>query len=144
VADRSWGVDSTPGFHIRSSEDGATSRARHRAERAREREAALAERLANRSAERAAAAEAREADRVERRDAADRRAMIDPHAAPARPRGSGRKDVVREQRDTRGYTTIVDDERIRVLFKRGASVAGLAAAFGIDAEAVAAILANDA
>jgi len=56
----------------------------------------------------------------------------DPHAAAAqRHRSSGRKDVVREQRDTRKYATVVDIGRIRELAKRGASIAGLARAFDI-------------
>ena len=46
-----------------------------------------------------------------------------------------------EQRDTRGYTTLVDADRIRVLAKRGASVTGLAGAFGISEEEVEAVLA---
>jgi hypothetical protein len=43
-------------------------------------------------------------------------------------------------RDTRSYKTIVDTARIRTLADRGASVAGLAGAFGITIEEVEAAL----
>ena len=49
---------------------------------------------------------------------------------------------MKEQRDTRSYTTVVDKDRIRELAKRGASTSGLAGAFGITEEDVAAILAE--
>ncbi|MGJ3627347.1 hypothetical protein AB5I41_11040 [Sphingomonas sp. MMS24-JH45] len=55
-------------------------------------------------AERGAAAEERERVRRERHDERTRRASSDPHDPAARqPRASGRKDIVREQRDTTGY-----------------------------------------
>ncbi len=46
-----------------------------------------------------------------------------------------------EERDTRGYRTVVDEDRIRTLAKRGASVAGLAGAFGLSVAEVEAVLA---
>ncbi len=49
---------------------------------------------------------------------------------------------MKEQRDTRAYTTVVDEGRIRELAKRGASVSGLAGAFGITEPDVAIILAE--
>ena len=61
-------------------------------------------------------------------------------AAPSRPRRSGRKDVVREQRDTRAYRTVIDVDRMRALAARGASVTGLAGAFGISVEEVERLL----
>ncbi|AXJ95303.1 MULTISPECIES: hypothetical protein [unclassified Sphingomonas] len=147
MADKSWGGgDAAPGFRVRSNRapaDRAAERARLRDERSASRDAALAGRLAARAAERAAGAQARETARGDRHAAAEQLAAVDPHAAAARrSRGSGRKDIVREQRDTRGYTTLVDEGRIRELARRGASIGGLAAAFGLDVAAVAAILAD--
>ena len=48
---------------------------------------------------------------------------------------------MREQRDTRGYATVVDAERIRTLAKRGASVTGLAGAFRVPVETIEAVCA---
>ena len=113
MVDKSWGTPSpSPDFRVRSNLS-----------------------LEQRAAERAAAREARRAEE-------QKLAEGDPHAAAAqRRRGSGRKDVVREQRDTRGYTTVVDVARMRELAKRGASVTGLAGAFGVSVEEVEAALA---
>ncbi len=47
---------------------------------------------------------------------------------------------MREQRDTRSYTTVVDTVRIRELAHRGASLSGLASAFGLTPEDVQLIL----
>jgi hypothetical protein len=44
--------------------------------------------------------------------------------------------------DTSGYQTVKDAERIRELAKRGASIAGLAQAFGMAVEEVVAALAD--
>jgi len=49
-------------------------------------------------------------------------------------------EETKKERDTRNYTTIVDPKRIRTLADRGASVAGLAGAFGITIEEVEAAL----
>jgi hypothetical protein len=101
----------------------------------------MAARQEERAARRTAEATARETEREQRRIEEERRAAADPHAAAAdRHRGSGRKDVVREQRDTRGYATIVDADRIRTLAKRGASLTGLAGAFGVPVETIEAVL----
>lgn len=158
MADKSWGAPTPPaapgGFRVRTNDtlaDRAAARAHARADRDRAREAAIAQRLESRAVDRAADIAARERARVDRREAEVRAAAAaadtigatpaDPHAAAAsRRRGSGRKDVVREQRDTRSYTTIVDHGRIRELASRGASVGGLAGAFDLSAEAVRRIL----
>jgi|GEM_PF-1756038 len=155
MADKSWGAPTSPaapgGFRVRTNDtlaDRAAARASARADRDRAREAAIAQRLESRAVDRAADIAARERARVDRRDAEVRAAAAasgatpaDPHAAAAsRRRGSGRKDVVREQRDTRSYTTIVDHGRIRELASRGASVSGLAGAFDLSEAAVRRIL----
>ncbi|MDF2493884.1 hypothetical protein [Sphingomonas sp.] len=99
-------------------------------------------RLEARAAERAAAAQAREALRQERRRADAELTAADPHrAAEQRRRGSGRKDIVREQRDTSGYTMIVERQRVRALAARGASAASLAAAFNLPIEEIEGMLA---
>ncbi|RYY08836.1 MAG: hypothetical protein EON55_19600 [Alphaproteobacteria bacterium] len=86
---------------------------------------------------------AREKARVDRREQEVQSASGDPHAAAAkRHRSSGRKDVVREQRDTRSYATVVDIGRMRELARRGASIAGLAGAFGISEAEVEGALAD--
>ncbi|MBZ6380898.1 hypothetical protein [Sphingomonas sanguinis] len=149
LVDDSWGV--TPakgGLRIRTNdslEDRAAARAKAREARASERESLMASRLEARAANRERDIAAREAERAARRDAEMAAAAKDPHAAAAkRHRTSGRKDVVREQRDTRGYATLVDEGRIRELAKRGASLGGLAAAFGISEDEIQTILAADA
>ncbi len=102
---------------------------------------ATTQRLEARAASRDADVALREQARADRRAQEEQRAAADPHAAAAaRHRSSGRKDVVREQRDTRSYTTLVDAERIRELARRGASLTGLAGAFGLTAADVQAIL----
>ncbi|WP_322964350.1 hypothetical protein [Sphingomonas fuzhouensis] len=148
MVDDSWGV--TPprgGLRVRTNdslEERAAARARAREARAGEREALMAGRMEARAAFRERETAAREADRTARREAETIAAAKDPHAVAAkRHRSSGRKDVVREQRDTRGYTTLVDEGRIRELSKRGASLSGLAAAFGIPADEVERILAAE-
>lgn len=99
------------------------------------------QRLEARAASRDAETATREQARVDRRVEEERQAAADPHAAAAsRHRSSGRKDVVREQRDTRSYKTLVDADRIRELARRGASLTGLAGAFGLTAADVQAIL----
>jgi hypothetical protein len=101
------------------------------------------DRLAARARAREAAAQEREAARQARLDERARLAAEDPHAAGARqPRGSGRKDIVREQRDTTGYALIKDVARIRTLAERGASVDGLARVFGLPEDEIERILAT--
>jgi nitroimidazol reductase NimA-like FMN-containing flavoprotein (pyridoxamine 5'-phosphate oxidase superfamily) len=146
MVDNSWGV--TPprgGLRVRTNdslEERAAARAKAREARAGERSTLMAGRMEARAALRERETLAREAERAARREAEEAAAAKDPHAAAKRHRTSGRKDVVREQRDTRGYTTVVDEGRIRELSKRGASLSGLAAAFGITAEEVGRILAT--
>ncbi|WP_235199443.1 hypothetical protein [Sphingomonas sp. RIT328] len=146
VVDKSWGTPSPAGLRVRSNlglDDRAAQRAAAREARAQARAGESEQRLKDRTAAREQDARAREAAREERRVAEQQLAEGDPHAAAAqRRRGSGRKDVVREQRDTRGYTTVVDVARMRELAKRGASVAGLAGAFGVSEEEVRAALAD--
>ncbi|GGB40532.1 hypothetical protein GCM10011380_32510 [Sphingomonas metalli] len=146
MVDKSWGVGGDA-FRVRSNlgaADRAEQRAEARSARTEARAGAIATRLDQRAAAREAAAQAREAARTERRDAQRAAAERDPHSAAARRiRTSGRKDVVREQRDTRHYATTVDHDRIRILARRGASHTGLAAAFGITVEAVEAVLAAE-
>ena len=146
--DKSWGAaPSTPAFRVRtnaSPEQRAAERARAREDRSRDRATAMEQRLETRAVEREADIRVREEARAARRVEEERKAEGDPHAAAAqRRRGSGRKDVVREQRDTRGYATIVDVGRMRALAKRGASVSGLAGAFGITEAEVEPALAGD-
>lgn len=144
MADKSWGASPSPPFRIRSNEsvgDRTAVRAAARETRAGDRDAAMAARQEERAARRIADTTAREAAREQRRTEEERHAAADPHGAAARRhRGSGRKDVVREQRDTRGYATVVDAERIRMLAKRGASITGLAGAFGVPVETIEAVL----
>jgi hypothetical protein len=141
--DKSWGGSSSS-LRVRSNaslEDRASERARARDERAKLRSEAMAQRSEARGATRDADIAARERARIERRESEQQASQGDPHAAAARRhRSSGRKDVVREQRDTRSYTTVVDASRIRELAKRGASISGLAGAFGISHEEVEEVL----
>ncbi len=145
--DKSWGASPTSGFRIRtnaSPEDRAAERAKARDERAKDRATFAKQQSEARAASRDADLRAREQARIERREQEQQSAAGDPHKAAAqRHRSSGRKDVVREQRDTRSYTTVVDVARMRELAKRGASVSGLASAFGITTDEVEAALAQD-
>ncbi|GAA3253608.1 hypothetical protein GCM10020258_10830 [Sphingomonas yabuuchiae] len=111
------------GLRVRTNdslEERAAARAKAREARAGERSTLMAGRMEARAALRERETLAREAERAARREAEEAAAARDPHAAAAkRHRTSGRKDVVREQRDTRGYATVVDEGRIRELSKRG-------------------------
>ena len=135
MVDKSWGVGGSTSFRVRSNatiDERAAERAKAREARAAERSEVMTQRLEARAVNRAADTSANEQARIERRKAEVAAAARDPHAAAAmRHRSSGRNDVVREQRDTRSYATVVDIGRIRELARRGASVAGLAGAFGI-------------
>ena len=146
LVDKSWGVTPSSGFRIRtnaSPDQRAAERASAREMRAQERVAATAARTQARAVDREVETRAREQAREARREDEMKRADADPHAAAARRhRSSGRKDVVREQRDTRGYTTVVDVTRMRALASRGATVTGLAGAFGISVEEVERALAS--
>ena len=140
MVDKSWGVGGSTGFRVRSNatiDARAAERAKAREARAAERSEVMTQRLEARAVNRAADTSANEQARIERRKAEVAAAARDPHAAAAmRHRSSGRNDVVREQRDTRSYATVVDIGRIRELARRGASVAGLAGAFGISEQEV--------
>ena len=131
----------------------AEERAREREQRAQDRLAATDQRAEARAAQRDALSQdrerAREARRVE--EAQRIRARLDAPPANdeealkiAKRRRSGARarsgEETKTERDTRGYTTIVDPARIRTLAARGASLAALAAAFGITPDAVEAAL----
>lgn len=125
MADKSWGlpVTTVPARRATGGTEG------------------LLTRIDARAAAREAAAQEREQARESRRSELAALAVKDPHAAAAsRPRGSGRKDVVREQRDTTGYAIVVDEDRIRLLARRGASTAALAATFGLTADEIERVL----
>lgn len=97
----------------------------------------MAQRQEERIARREADLQANEEARARRREQEEQLAATDPHTAAAqRRRGSGRRDVVREQRDTTGYAMVVDGERIRTLAARGASVASLSAVLGMSEDEV--------
>ncbi|KQM63513.1 hypothetical protein ASE75_13430 [Sphingomonas sp. Leaf17] len=131
-------------------------RAAEREQRAIVRQAEAAARIEARAAEREQATQQREQARLARRSEEMTRAGtrqssrtdLDP-SAEDRPkrRQSGalrRTGTVREERDTRGYQTTVDVDRLVMLAQRGTSVAGLAGAFGITVEEVTALLATAA
>jgi hypothetical protein len=143
VVDSSWGVSADP--TVGTSRDAATradERVRSSEARAAARAAAMAARLESRAAAREAQAQEREGVRRSRREAAVALAERDPHRAAAeRKRGSGRRDVVRQDRDISGYATVVDAERIRTLAARGASIDGLVAVFGVTADEIERVLA---
>ena len=130
-------------------------RAAEREQRAVERQAEALARIETRAAEREQATllreQARVARRVEETARADARETVrDPErAAPAEDRPKRRQSgalrrtgAVREERDTRGYETKVDIDRLRALAQRGTSVSGLAGAFGISTDEVTALLAE--
>ncbi|WP_019517399.1 hypothetical protein [Sphingomonas sp. Mn802worker] len=128
-----------------------------------EREEQRAEARTRRAAERIAAAEARTEARISARDAQssmreqqreqrrveeEQRRAAAADARDARPKrrsstGSlARTGHATEERDTRHYATELDLDRLRLLARRGASVAALAHAFKISEEAVAEALAD--
>ncbi|WP_277980839.1 hypothetical protein [Sphingomonas phyllosphaerae] len=140
MVDSSWNLGGAAGGR-RDAATRADERAGSSEARAAERAEAMSARLESRAATRAAQAQEREAARRTRSDAAAALAERDPHRAAAeRKRGSGRRDVVRQDRDVSGYATLVDGERIRTLAARGASVAGLAAVFGLSEDEIARVL----
>jgi hypothetical protein len=132
VVDKSWGVPAPSGAP--ASNGGGGQGAAERAEAmARRQEARLARREADRHAS--------EQARTERRAAEQQQATGDSHAAPVRRRRSlERREGRREQRDTSGYATVVDHDRLRQLAARGASSASLASVFGITEAEVAGAL----
>lgn len=140
MVDKSWGGPPLSNVRVRTNdslEERAARRAQERENRARSRDAGMAERLEARARTREAEAAERERIRQERREAEAKLAQSDPHTAAAqRRRGSGRKDIVREERDTTGYTMVVDPARIRKLADRGASVDSLAAVLGLTVQEI--------
>ena len=139
MVDKSWGVSGTPSFRVRANDTGhrAIERAAAREARSVERAGLMAQRQEERIARREADLQANEEARARRREQEEQLAATDPHTAAAqRRRGSGRRDVVREQRDTTGYAMVVDGERIRTLAARGASVASLSAVLGMSEDEV--------
>lgn len=130
VVDKSWGVPT------REPGDQRTDPLASREHRSAERLKAFDDRAQVRAAERQAAAQERERARDARRQDEQARRAEGTADRPSRARRSGRTDVVRVQRDTSGYQTVKDVERMRELAKRGASVTGLAEAFGLSVEEV--------
>ena len=135
----------------------AEERARDRDQRAKERLAAAEQRSESRAVERDRQSQERERARESRRIEEDQRIQARLDAPPtndvealkiSKRRRSGALarsgDESKKDRDTRGYRTVVDTARIRTLADRGASLAGLAGAFGITVEEVEAALAETA
>ena len=131
----------------------AEERANGREQRARERLAASEQRSESRAAQRDLQSQERERARESRRIKEDGRIKARLDAPPtndvealkiSKRRRSGALarsgEETKKERDTRGYTTVVDAKRIRTLADRGASLAALAGAFGITVEAVEAAL----
>jgi hypothetical protein len=131
----------------------AEERANGREQRAKERLAASEQRSESRAAQRDLQSQERERARESRRIEEDGRIKARLDAPPtndvealkiSKRRRSGALarsgEETKKERDTRGYTTIVDPKRIRTLADRGASLAALAGAFGISVEEVEAAL----
>ena len=150
--DESWGRKPAT-LRVRAN-DREAARAADRERRAQERAVSAEARIAARAAARDAASQAREAARTARRVEEDARlatrrtamatVAAEEPAAPRRRRATGaiaRTGLPTEERDTRNYRTVVDEDRIRALARRGASVGGIAGAFGLSIEAVEAVLA---
>ncbi len=142
----------TPGTADRAAKR-AEERANGREQRARERLAAAEQRSESRIAQRDALTQERERAREARRIEESARHEARLNAPPtndvealkiSKRRRSGalarNGEETKKERDTRGYTTIVDPKRIRTLADRGASLAALAGAFGISVEEVEAAL----
>jgi len=142
----------TPGTADRAAKR-AEERANGREQRAKERLAASEQRSESRAAQRDLQFQERERARESRRIEEDQRIKARLDAPPtndvealkiSKRRRSGALARSGEEskidRDTRSYKTIVDTARIRTLADRGASVAGLAGAFGITIEEVEAAL----
>lgn len=141
MVDPSWGRAATAGVGA----DREGQRSDDRARRASERIAAAQARSEDRATAREAAMRERERAREERREAETaKRAAADagdPTFTKRRASGAkARTGYTEKPRDTRHYQTIVDVGRMRELAKRGASVGGLAAAFGISEAEVEAAL----
>lgn len=144
--DKSWGGDTSATFRIKTNDslaDRAAARAKAREARVAERAATMEQRLERRADTREADVAAREEARTARRAREVQLAAGDPHAAAAqRHRSSGRKDIVRQERDTSSYTMIVDAGRIRELARRGTSASSIAAVLGISQQEVEQALAQ--
>lgn len=152
MMDESWGRK--PAMLRVRANDRDAARAADRERRAQERAAAAEARTEARAAARDAASQAREAARTARRVEEEARAAVrreavatvaaEEPAAPRRRRSTGaiaRTGMPTEERDTRAYRTVVDEDRIRALAKRGTSVAGIAGAFGLSVADIEAVLA---
>ncbi|QNE32054.1 hypothetical protein F1C10_08940 [Sphingomonas sp. NBWT7] len=125
MVDKSWGLAPTPPIERRARSE------------------PLADRLEARAAARAASAASRETARQAARAADAALRESDPHTAAAqRRRGSGRKDIVREDRDTSGYRMVIDSDRIRALAARGATPESLAEVLRLPIETIRQALAE--
>jgi hypothetical protein len=133
--------------------DRAAKRAEERANGREQRAKASEQRSESRAAQRDLQSQERERARESRRIEEDQRIKARLDAPPtndvealkiSKRRRSGALarsgEESKTDRDTRSYKTIVDTARIRTLADRGASVAGLAGAFGITIEEVEAAL----
>jgi hypothetical protein len=129
LVDKSWGVPTGGTVDQRTNSLGG-------AQRPPDRLNAFEDRAQARAASREAAAQERERARDARREEEQAKRAEGMADRTPRRRRSGRTDVVRVQRDTSGYQTVKDVERMRELAKRGASVSGLAEAFGMSADEV--------
>lgn len=143
----SWGKPATAPL-TGSRDEREAQRGEAHARRVAERIAAAEARTEARAAARDAQAQLRERQRDERRAEEEQRRAAAADARDARPKrrsstGSlARTGHATEERDTRHYATELDLDRLRLLHRRGASVAALAHAFRLDEEAVAAALAE--
>ncbi len=127
----------------------AEERANGREQRAKERLAASEQRSESRAAQRDLQSQERERARESRRIEEDQRLDAPPTNDVEALKISKRRrsgalarsgEESKTDRDTRSYKTIVDTARIRTLADRGASLSGLAGAFGITIEEVEAAL----
>ena len=144
----SWGNSAMTAAPAGTRGEREEQRAEARTRRAAERISAAEARTEARAAARDAQASAREQQREQRRAEEEQRRAIAADARDARPKrrsstGSlARTGHATEERDTRHYSTDLDLDRLRLLARRGASVAALAQAFAISEDTVAAALAD--
>lgn len=166
--DNGWGRGrsvsrfAVPGSSGSVGSDRSEVRAAQRDRRAAERAEASQARTEQRAIEREAQSRLRTAAREERHaptgldrsaidvPGADRstdrstRSDVQPYVKRRKSGALARTGEVQKARDTRHYQTVVDADRMRILAKRGASLAGLAAAFGVSIETVEAALSETA
>lgn len=143
----SWGSSTAAPAQSGTRGEREAQRAKARTRRATERIAAAEARTEARVSARDAQSSIREKERDRRRVEEEQRRAAAAEARDARPKRRSTGSLARtghasEERDTRHYATEVDLDRLRLLSRRGASVAALAHAFKLSEEAVAAALAD--